>query len=318
MSEQEKQVSNVLTSENSEAFYAQKLGLAVDAPVEAEVEQQVQEETPSEPVEEAKEQSEPQPEETQETKATEEKKPNPKLEKRFSELTKARKLAEESAAKEREQREALETRLKELEQKVNPQPTQVEEVEPKPEQFTDAFEYARALAEYSAEQALRNRDKQEAERKANEERQKLVQSWQSKLEVTKAELPDYEEMIASADVQVSNEIRDAILESDVGPRILYHLAENLDEARKIAEMPMISALRAIGKLEAKYEAQSTSKEAPKAEAETKPSVAKSKAPAPISPIKTSSAVADVGVGSDGEFHGTYQQWRESRKAGKIR
>ena len=318
MSEQEKQVSNVLTSENSEAFYAQKLGLAVDAPVEAEVEQQVQEETPSEPVEEAKEQSEPQPEETQETKATEEKKPNPKLEKRFSELTKARKLAEESAAKEREQREALETRLKELEQKVNPQPQQVEQIEPKPEQFTDAFEYAKALAEYSAEQALLNRDKQDAERKANEERQKLVQSWQSKLEVTKAELPDYEEMIASADVQVSNEIRDAILESDVGPRILYHLAENIEEARKIAEMPMISALRAIGKLEAKYEAQSTSKEAPKTEAETKPSVAKSKAPAPISPIKTSSAVADVGVGSDGEFHGTYQQWRESRKAGKIR
>ena len=318
MSEQERQVSNVLTSENSEAFYAQKLGLAVDAPVEAEVEQQVQEETPSEPVEEAKEQSEPQPEETQETKATEEKKPNPKLEKRFSELTKARKLAEESAAKEREQREALETRLKELEQKVNPQPQQVEQVEPKPEQFTDAFEYAKALAEYSAEQALLNRDKQDAERKANEERQKLIQSWQSKLEVTKAELPDYEEMIASADVQVSNEIRDAILESEVGPRILYHLAENLDEARKIAEMPMISALRAIGKLEAKYEAQATSKEAPKAEAETKPSVAKSKAPAPISPIKTSSAVADVGVGSDGEFHGTYQQWRESRKAGKIR
>ena len=314
MSEQEKQVSNVLTSENSEAFYAQKLGLAVDAPVEAEVEQKVQEETPSEPVEEAKEQSEPQPEETQETKATEEKKPNPKLEKRFSELTKARKLAEESAAKEREQREALETRLKELEQKVNPQPIQVEEVEPKPEQFTDAFEYARALAEYSAEQALKNRDKQEAERRANEERQKLIQSWQSKLEVTKAELPDYEEMIASADVQVSNEIRDAILESEVGPRILYHLAENIDEARKIAEMPMISALRAIGKLEAKYEAQSTSKEAPKAEAETKPSVAKSKAPAPISPIKTSSAVADVGVGSDGEFHGTYQQWREIGRA----
>lgn len=318
MSEQEKQVSNVLTSENSEAFYAQKLGLAVDAPVEAEVEQKVQEETPSEPVEEAKEQSEPQPEETQETKATEEKKPNPKLEKRFSELTKARKLAEESAAKEREQREALETRLKELEQKVNPQPTQVEEVEPKPEQFTDAFEYARALAEYSAEQALRNRDKQEAERKANEEEQKLIQNWQSKLETTKAKLPDYEEMIASADVQVSYEVRRAILESSEGPLILYHLAENLDEARKIAEMPMISALRAIGKLEAKYEAQSTSKEAPKTEAETKPSVAKSKAPAPISPIKTSSAVADVGVGSDGEFHGTYQQWRESRKAGKIR
>jgi len=310
----EREAGQVLTSENSEAFYANKLGLAAEAPAEAEVEQKVQEETPSEPVEEATDQSEPQPEET---KATEEKKPNPKLEKRFSELTKARKLAEENVAKEREQREALEKRLKELEQKVNPKPTEVEEVEPKPEQFTDAFEYAKALAEYSAEQALRNRDKQEAERKANEERQKLVQSWQKKLEVTKAEFPDYEDMVASADVQVSPEIRDAILESEVGPRILYHLAENIEEARQIAEMPMISALRAIGKLEAKFEVKDTPKEA-KTEAETKPSVARSKAPAPISPIKTNSAVADVGVSSDGEFHGTYQQWRESRKAGKIR
>jgi hypothetical protein len=70
-------------------------------------------------------------------------------------------------------------------------------------------------------------------------------------------------------------------------------------------------------LEAKFEASETPKDA-KTDAETKPSIARSKAPAPISPIKTSSAVADVGVGSDGEFHGTYQQWRESRKAGKIR
>jgi hypothetical protein len=27
---------------------------------------------------------------------------------------------------------------------------------------------------------------------------------------------------------------------------------------------------------------------------------------------------DTTVGSDGEFHGTYSQWREARKAGKIR
>ena len=309
MSEQEKQVSNVLTSENSEAFYAQKLGLAVDAPVEAEVEQQVQEETPSEPVEEAKEQSEPQPEETQETKATEEKKPNPKLEKRFSELTKARKLAEETAAKEREQREALETRLKELEQKVNPQPKEVEEIEPKPEQFTDAFEYARALAEYSAEQALKNRDKQEAERKANEEEQKLIQNWQSKLEVTKAELPDYEDMVASSDVVVSDPIRDAILESDVGPQILYHLAENDDVAKRISGLSAKQALREIGKLEARFEAK-----------ETKPEptpIVRSKAPTPIQPIK-GSAPADVPLSTNGEWHGTFQAWKEARRAGKIR
>lgn len=314
MSEQEKQVANVLTSENSEAFYAQKLGLAEEAPAEAEVEQKVQEETPSEPVEEAKDQSEPQPEET---KATEEKKQNPKLEKRFSELTKQRKLAEENLAKEREAREALENRLKELEGKATPKPVE-ENVKPQPSQFNDAFEYAEALAEWSAEQAILNREKAEAERKEQEQRQNVIKSWNQRLETVKADLPDYDEMIASAsDITVSDAIRDAMLESEQGPRILYHLAENPELAEKLNSMSQVSALREIGKLEARFEAKETPKEA-KAEAETKPSVAKSKAPAPISPIKTSSAVADVGIGSDGEFHGTYQQWRESRKAGKIR
>jgi len=310
----EREAGQVLTSENSEAFYANRLGLAEEAPVEAVVE-----ETPTEPTEEAIDQNEPQPEETKETetKATEEKKPNPKLEKRFSELTKARKLAEETAAKEREQRESLEAKLKEYEAKSNPKSQVEEDVEPQPSQFTDAFEYAKALAEYSAEQALKNRDKQEAEKKAKEEYDNKVSAWQKRLLEVKSELPDFDDMVQSATVQVPDYVTDAILESEQGPKILYHLAENDELAQEIAGMPMIKALRTIGRLEARFEAKETPKEA-KAEAETKPSVAKSKAPAPISPIKTSSAVADVGVGSDGEFHGTYQQWRESRKAGKIR
>ena len=310
----EREAGQVLTSENSEAFYANRLGLAEEAPVEAVVE-----ETPTEPVEEANDQSESQPEETKETKATEEKKQNPKLEKRFSELTKQREEARKEAQREREAREALENRLKELEVKVNPQPVEQVNAKPSPSQFNDVFEYAEALAEWSAEQAILNREKAETERKVQEERSKVIKSWNERLETVKADLPDYDEMIASAsDITVSDEIRDAMLESEQGPRILYHLAENPELAEKLNSMSKVSALREIGKLEARFEAKETPKETPKTEAETKPSVAKSKAPAPISPIKTSSAVADVGVGSDGEFHGTYQQWRESRKAGKIR
>ena len=184
--------------------------------------------------------------------------------------------------------------------------------EPKPDQFTDAFEYAKALAEWSAEQALLNRDKQEAERKANEERQKLIQSWQTKLEQAKATLPDYEEMIASSDVVVNDDIRDAILESDVGPQILYHLAENPEIAKKITGGSTRQALRELGKLEARLEAK---------QPETKriePVVARSKAPEPISPIRAANSVPDVGMSTDGKFHGTYADWKAARKAGKIR
>jgi len=301
----EQQVANVLTSENSEAFYAQKLGLAEQAPVEAVVE-----ETPTEPTAEAEEQS---GQEAEEIKATEEKKPNPKLEKRFSELTKQREEARKEAQREREQRESLENRLRELEGKAAPAPVEIQEnVKPQPHQFNDAFEYAEALAEWSTEQALINRDKQEAERKAQEERNKVIDDWNKRLTEAKAELPDFDDMVASSDVKVNDTIRDAILESDVGPQILYHLAENPEIAEKLNSASAISALRQIGRLEAQFER----KEAPVAE--TKPSVARSKAPAPINPIKGSSGVVDVGVDSNGEFHGTYQQWREARKAGKVR
>jgi hypothetical protein len=308
----EKEAGSVVTSANAEEFYANRLGLAEEAPVEAVTEQEI-----TEPTEEVAEDQSEQPTEEIETKVTEEKKQNPKLEKRFSELTKQREDARKEAQRERESREALETRLRELEEKTNPQPEVIQaDVKPKPEQFTDAFEYAESLAEWSAEQALKNRDQQEFQRKAQEEQQKLIQSWQTRLETVKADLPDYDEMIASAsDVQVTDAVRDAMLESEQGPRILYHLAENPELAEKLKSLSMVSALREIGKLEARFEAKSTNA---KTDAETKPSVARSKAPAPISPIRSSSAVADVGVGSDGEFHGSYQQWRESRKAGKIR
>ena len=306
----EKEAGSVVTSANAEEFYANRLGLAEEAPVEAV------EEKSAEPTEEANDQSE-QPTEEIETKATEEKKQNPKLEKRFSELTKQREEARKEAAKEREARESLESRIKELEGRAEPKPVE-ENVKPSPSQFNDAFEYAEALADWSAENALLNRDKAEAERKVQDERSKVIKSWNDRLVNVKADLPDYDEMIASAsDITVNDAIRDAMLESEQGPRILYHLAENPELAEKLNTLSTVSALREIGKLEAKFEASETPKDA-KTDAETKPSIARSKAPAPISPIKTSSAVADVGVGSDGEFHGTYQQWRESRKAGKIR
>jgi hypothetical protein len=117
-------------------------------------------------------------------------------------------------------------------------------------------------------------------------------------------------MVSSSDIVVPNHIRDAILESDVGPQILYHLASNQDQARTFNDMSAAQALRAIGKLEAKFEKSETSK--------PERSVVKSKAPAPINPIKSSNATADNLVNSKGEFHGTYAAWKAARQAGKIR
>ena len=292
----EKEAGHVLTSENSQEFYANRLGLADQPEVEAVQTEPTKEEERSEPVIEEKEQEE-------------KPKANPKLERRFSEITKQREEARKEAQQEREARQALESRLAALEKQPAPQQAQAADQEPQPSQFNDAFEYARALALYSTEQALEQRDRQEAEAKVAQERQKVIQTWASKVQQAKASLPDFDDIVASSDVVIQDDIRDAILESDVGPQILYHLAENEDVAKKIAGLSAKQALREIGKLEARFEAKETAPE-------TKP-VVRSKAPAPIQPLRGSSP-ADTPMSTTGEWHGTFQAWKEARKAGKIR
>jgi hypothetical protein len=309
-----KQASNVVTSENLTEWTLDRLGLAgEDAPVEAEAVEETPVSEPTEDDEQSEHDQEP------EGKATEERKQNPKLEKRFSELTKARKQAEENAAKAQAEKEQLEARLREYEDRQPQQPKADESPigrEPRADQFDDAFEYAKALAEWSAEKALYDRDQQEANRRVEEQRSKLLKTWAEKLEKAKPNLADFDEIVNSTSVVVSDEVRDAIIESDVGPEILYHLA-GLDgeEAEKFQAMPVAKALREIGKLEARFEKQEAAEETA---VRSKPVVQKSKAPAPLSPIKATGSARDTPIGSDGEFHGSFQAWKAARKAGKIR
>jgi hypothetical protein len=293
----DKEAGQVLTSENSAEFYANRLGLADQPEVEA---------TPEvEPTEVVEERSEP---ESEVIEQEEKPKANPKLERRFSEITKQREEARKEAQQERSAREALEARLAVLERQPAPQAPKVDE-EPQPSQFNDAFEYAKALAEFTADKRIGEMRRQDAEAKEAQERQKVIETWASKVQAAKASMPDFDDIVASSDVVVNDDIRDAILESDVGPQILYHLAENDDVAKRIAGLSPKQALREIGKLEARFEVKETAPQSAP--------ITRSKAPAPIQPLRGSNP-ADVPMSANGEWHGTFQAWKEARRAGKIR
>jgi hypothetical protein len=291
-----KEASNVITSENATTFYAERLGLADSIEPTEAVE-------PTEPAQDL-EQSEPEAEE--EAKEIELEKPKDKLNKRFEKVSKRAQDAEAKAAE-------LENRLRELESRVNPQQEQVQEQpvqddgKPNASQFDDAFEYAEALAKWSADNALKQRDAQDAQRK-------MQDSWKAKLDKAKAEYDDWDDVVPKSKVVVRDEIRDSILESDVGPQILYALASDDDYANELAAMPVMKALKEIGKLEARFEAQAE-KPVAKAVQET---VSRSKAPSPIKPLTGGRAGADVLVDTNGEFMGTPSQWKAARLAGKIR
>ena len=296
----ERLAANVVTSENLADFNAKRMGLA--EPLEV-VEAVKAEPTP---VEESR--SEP-TEASDDATATEDRKQNPKLERRFSEITKQRETARAEAQREREAREVLEAKVRDLEAKATPSAEPAADQEPLPEQFTDMYEYAKALTDYRVDQRMNEEKQKEVQAKAAAERDKVINVWADRVKAAKSEIPDFDDMVGSADVTVSNEVRDAIFESEVGPRILYHLAENPEIATKLQGMTLTSALRHIGRLEAQFE---------KTEPQIKPVVGKSKAPSPITPIRSAANGRDVNLTGDGEFHGSYQAWRAARLAGRIR
>lgn len=109
------------------------------------------------------------------------------------------------------------------------------------EQYEDAkiaHGVRKALAEQSKEQT-----------KATQEKT-IDQRFTENLAKMENEMPDYEDVqktlpIFSADVVA------AVKDSELGPKLVYHLGKNPAEALRLAGLPPWAAIREIGKLEAK-------------------------------------------------------------------
>lgn len=305
----------VVTSENLAEFQKHKLDIAdtVKAPaieLKAEVVEEKKEvvevkeqEAKVEKIEKVEKVEEDDDKETNKVL----KKTHSKLEQRFSELTQQRNA-------ERLRAEAAERKAAELEAKLKPTEIKAEDDgKPDKTKYTDAFQYAEDLAVWSAKSAIKEKEDSDRKAQIEKEQEAKITSWKDRVEKTKLADPEFMDKIIASNVQVSEEVREAIMDSDVGPRILLHLAENPEEAERIGKLTVGKAMIALGKLEAKYS------EPPKTEAKTEVKQAEiSKAPPPITPLKGASASADLPIDSKGEWTGTHEQYREARRAGKIK
>lgn len=85
---------------------------------------------------------------------------------------------------------------------------------------------------------------------------KLETNYSQRLEAVKEELPDYDEKVtkaaASGQWPCPPIVALAIKDSEVGPKVAYHLATNRDEAIRIANLSPIEQAMAFGRLEAKF------------------------------------------------------------------
>lgn len=132
--------------------------------------------------------------------------------------------------------------------------------EPKEEDFQDYKAYLRALTKFEAEQASAKALKTDREAQVGRETQKagnerVAKAWTEREKSFQEATKDYEAVVqpfADDELQsLSREARMSIVESEVGPALLYHLAQHPEEADRISELSPVRQIAELGKLETK-------------------------------------------------------------------
>lgn len=175
---------------------------------------------------------------TQERGADGKFKPKAGVQNRIDELTRARHEADREAAYWRSLAQNNGTA----------QPSaQAATTKPTVDQFDDYAEFVEALTDWKTEQAVAKRMAEDSNRKVTEVR---AQTFQERQNAFAQVTPDYAEVIGNSNAPIAKHVIEAAQESDVGPQLLYHFAQNPDVLDRINRMDERSANREIGRLEA--------------------------------------------------------------------
>lgn len=174
--------------------------------------------------------------------------------------------------------------------------------EPQRDQFESYEAYLEARADYRAERkveaALAKQRESESQRGAQTEQQKAQERFMAEVAEISKEIPDAQDILENSDAPLTNPMRDAIHASDAPARIALHLAQNPEEAKRIAALSSAKQAVEIGKLDARFAkskpngAAASSPAGSPAAAAAAAARAPSKAPAPINPVGGKVATGD--------------------------
>ena len=170
--------------------------------------------------------------------------------------------------KPRKNRRTFEKRIDQLTAQLRQKERELEETrskseakpatEPKREDFDDYESFVKAVARHEAEAAAEKRldeaDKKAREReaRAQEENQhrSFAEARENILEKGSEAYPDFEAVTTNEDLSITPVMADALLSSEKGHELWYHLGKNPDLADRIAEMHPVQQLMELGRIEA--------------------------------------------------------------------
>jgi hypothetical protein len=159
---------------------------------------------------------------------------------------------------------------------------------PKQADFKTVGDFTEALVEYEAKKAgEKARANANAERQQEQANQVIGQFVERQDEFKKA-TPDYDEIVGAANIETPPAVMQYLVESEVGPKLTYHLAKHPEEVARLRKLSPSRQLAELGKLEATLEKKAEPPPPNKGD-EGKPTAREvSKAPAPIAPLEAKS------------------------------
>lgn len=174
-------------------------------------------------------------------------------------------------------------------QQTAPEPLpEVPEGEIRKEDYENEDEFTQAKIQQGVAKALADRDQNAVIEKFAEREEEAIEKY-----------PDYvEKVIKNESLPITEIMAEVIRTLEVGPEVALHLADNAKDAARIAKMPPLQQARELGVIEAKVSAEPPPKE-------------KTKAPAPITPIRgKSGGEKKPGDMSDAE----YRKWSRGNRS----
>lgn len=169
-----------------------------------------------------------------------------------------------SAAEHKARADYLEQQLQQL------QPQKKDEGGPRIEDFDDIDKFVDAKADYQAKQHLASLSRKAQEDQAREQAQNFVREWEQKRTQAYDKYDDFDEIVG--ELKPDNALSVAIMDSDIADDLAYFLGKNVDEVRRIAQLPPLRMAKEIAKLEMKLASAKQEVKTP------------SQAPEPINPL----------------------------------
>jgi hypothetical protein len=242
-----------------------------------------------------------------ETKDEGETKPKKTAQERIQDLANKRKEAEAEATAAKRENAELKAQLQALSASAKPLESQAK---PLRSQFATDDEYIESLSDWKAREAIAKREQEQAQARIEAEQAEIAQQWSKRQEQAIKALPDYAEVLGKSEVAIPAHIHQVILESEFGPQIAYFLAMNPDEAKHIAQLKPLAAVKRIAALERDLsEIEDDEKPPVKKDKDDPAKPQKSKAPPPIDAVKST-------PGTGESSSSDYEEYKRRRQAGK--